>query len=271
MDEKRTAMLQEYYNKFCEENRFNSRHGQIEYRISLKYIRKYLSMLGKKPSDIKLIDIGAGTGRYSIPLAEEGIDVTAIDLSPNNVGILKKKSDKVKAYRGNALDLKKFKSGEYDACILFGPMYHLSSFEDKKKALLEAKRLVKSGGYIFVAYVMNEYAFLSYAIMEGHLEMAVADGSLDESFHVTDRDENLYSFVRLEDVDRINAECGLTRELVISPDGPANHMRLYVNRLTPEGFELFVKYQESVCERPDLLGASAHIVDILRSLPDCQK
>ena len=31
-------------------------------------------------SDIKILDIGAGTGRYSVPLSEEGYDVTAVEL-----------------------------------------------------------------------------------------------------------------------------------------------------------------------------------------------
>ncbi len=36
------TQLEEYYNKFNEEKRFDSRHGQVEYRVSMKYIRKYL-------------------------------------------------------------------------------------------------------------------------------------------------------------------------------------------------------------------------------------
>ena len=34
--------LEEYYNKFNEEKRLNSRHGQVEFRVSMKYIHKYL-------------------------------------------------------------------------------------------------------------------------------------------------------------------------------------------------------------------------------------
>ena len=35
------------------------------------------------------------------------------------------------------------KDNTYDITLLFGPMYHLISYEDKLKALNEAKRVVK--------------------------------------------------------------------------------------------------------------------------------
>ena len=94
--------IEKYYNKFNEEKRLDSRHGQVEYITSMKYIHKYLEQLGKKPEEIKLLDIGAGTGRYSVPLAEEGYDVTAVELVKHNLGRLKQKSDKVKAYQRDA-------------------------------------------------------------------------------------------------------------------------------------------------------------------------
>ena len=72
--------LEAYYNKFNEEKRLNSRHGQVEFCVSMKYIHDCLSMLGVEKENIKILDIGAGTGRYSIPLAEEGYDVTAVEL-----------------------------------------------------------------------------------------------------------------------------------------------------------------------------------------------
>lgn len=40
--------LEAYYNKFNEEKRLNSRHGQVEYRISMKYIHIYLDEAAKR-------------------------------------------------------------------------------------------------------------------------------------------------------------------------------------------------------------------------------
>ena len=54
--------LEEYYNKFNEDKRLNTRRGQVEFITNMKYIHKYL-----KEGD-KILDIGAGTGKYSLSL-----------------------------------------------------------------------------------------------------------------------------------------------------------------------------------------------------------
>ena len=79
--------LEKYYNKFNEDKRLTRRHGNVEFITSMKYIQKYL----EKIPDAKILDVGAGTGRYSIALAEEGYDVTAVELVKYNLGILKSK------------------------------------------------------------------------------------------------------------------------------------------------------------------------------------
>ena len=80
--------IEEYYNKFNEEKRLNSRHGQVEFVTSMRYIHKYLDIL-KEQSEPKILDIGAGTGRYSVPLALEGYDVSAVELVKHNLSRLK--------------------------------------------------------------------------------------------------------------------------------------------------------------------------------------
>ena len=279
--------LEQYYNKFNEEKRLNSRHGQVEFRLSMKYIHEviektmtdYISeqsasntsnnnqpnpVTTLRPKDIKILDIGAGTGRYSVALAEEGYDVTAVELVKYNLGILKKKNSSVKAMQGNALNLKKLISNTFDITLLFGPMYHLFGFEDKKKALLEAKRVTKPGGTILVAYCMNEYGVITYGFKERHVLECMEQGRFSDTFQTQSLPEHLYDYMRLENIDALNEACGLTRIKILSPDGPANYMRPFLNQLSDEEFEAFVQYQMAVCERPDLIGAGAHTLDILR-------
>ena len=82
-----TVELDKYYVKFCEDKRLTRRHGQVEYITSMKYIHEYL----EKMENPKILDVGAGTGRYSVQLANEGYDVTAIELVKHNLGTLKAK------------------------------------------------------------------------------------------------------------------------------------------------------------------------------------
>ena len=257
---KQMTELEKYYNKFNEDKRLLSRHGQVEYITSMKYIHEVLA----EYDEPKIIDIGAGTGRYSVALAEEGYDVTAVELVRYNLGILKQKGSSVKAYQGNAMNLKRFDDESFDVTLLFGPMYHLFSFEDKVKALSEAKRVTKTGGTVMVAYCMNEYCVLMYAFREGKLKECMDGGRLTEDFHSVSSEKDLYDYVRIEDIDSLNEAAGLSRVKIISPDGPTDYMRPIINAMDEDTFNEYIRYHLSVCERKDLIGAGAHTLDILR-------
>ena len=209
--------LEKYYNKFCEDKRLTRRHGQVEYITSMKYIHEYL----QDKKDKKIIDIGAGTGRYSVSLADEGYDVTAIELVNYNLGILKSKNSTVKAFRGNALDLSRFNENSFDMALVFGPMYHLFQFNDKVQVLNEAKRITKKDGYILVAYCMNEYSIITYAFKQNFAIQCLKDGKIDSNFHCICNKEDLYDYVRLEDIDKINKTAGPSVAIIFIRFNPA--------------------------------------------------
>jgi 2-polyprenyl-3-methyl-5-hydroxy-6-metoxy-1,4-benzoquinol methylase len=66
--------LENYYNSHDENSRLESRHGQVEFLTTMRYIERYLT------PGAKVIEIGAGTGRYSRAIADMGYPVEAVEL-----------------------------------------------------------------------------------------------------------------------------------------------------------------------------------------------
>lgn len=251
--------LIEYYNKFNEDKRLTRRHGKVEFIVTLKYIHDYLN----KMNNPKIIDIGAGTGKYSIELSNQGYDVTAIELVKHNLSYIKK-YDKIKSYQGNAIDLSRFKDETFDLTLLFGPMYHLIDENDKIKALNEAKRITKKDGIIMVAYIMNDYCILTHGFKDNNILNTIENKMIDDSFKCIKWDNNLYSVYRIEDIDKLNEKVNLNRIKIITPDGPANYMRNTLNKMSDKEFDKFIEYVLSISDRKDMIGSSAHTIDILK-------
>lgn len=251
--------LIEYYNKFNEDKRLTRRHGKVEFIVTLKYIHDYLN----KMNNPKIIDIGAGTGKYSIELSNQGYDVTAIELVKHNLSYIKK-YDKIKSYQGNAIDLSRFKDETFDLTLLFGPMYHLIDENDKIKALNEAKRITKKDGIIMVAYIMNDYCILTHGFKDNNILNAIENKMIDDNFKCIKWDNNLYSVYRIEDIDKLNEKVNLNRIKIITPDGPANYMRNTLNKMSDKEFNKFIEYVLSISDRKDMIGSSAHTIDILK-------
>ena len=225
----------------------------------MKYIHDFIPD-GKK---LKILDVGAGTGRYSIALSREGHNVTAVELVERNLKVLESKHEHVNCWPGNAMDLSFLEDDTFDITLLFGPMYHLMSEEEKLKAFLEARRVTKNGGHIFVAYVMNDYSVITYCFKQNKIKECIEKKSLTEDFHQIVTPDDLYSYLRLEDIDALNKKAGLKRVKIIAADGAADYMRRELNALDEESFNYFIQYHLANCERPELLGASSHVVDIL--------
>lgn len=257
--------LEKYYEKFHEENRLKTRHGIAEFSTSMHYIKKFAQKAAKNSSSaVKIADIGAGTGRYSVELCRAGFDVTAVELVKHNLEILRSKRENIKTWQGDARNLDFLDDETFDLTLLFGPLYHLHGDENKIRALNEAKRITKKGGFIFTAYVMNEYSVISYCFKEHKLAEVKKKGGIADDFHLICAEDDLYDYVRLEDIDRINEKADLRRELIFSPDGAADYMRRELNEMSQEEFSEFLKFQTAICEKKELLGAASHLVDVLK-------
>ena len=258
------TFLENFYYEYDEEGRLaNNRIGRVEYLTT----RRYLDSLITK--DSKIAEIGAGTGRYSVTLAKEGYDVTAVELVRHNLDILRCKldgSENIKTYQGNALDLSMLADNTYDVTLLLGPMYHLYSDDEKIKALKEAVRITKTGGYILVAYCMNEATVIQYVFGCNKLKEVMDFNMLTDDWKCISEPKDLFEMVRTEDIERINAAVSAQREKLVAADGASRYIREYLEEMDDETFEKWLSYHFATCERQDLIGATNHALDILRKI-----
>lgn len=250
--------IEKHYNKHPEDLRLLRRHGVVEFETTMHHLHQFLH-----PEDF-ILDIGAGTGRYTSALMAEGYKVKAVELVRRNIEVFLKREPGADVVQGDARDMPFLATGTADVTLLLGPLYHLFGDEEKLRALNEARRVTKPGGLIFVAYLMNEYSILSYCFDEDRIGDLRKRGVVDQNFHIQAQEGELYDYIRLEDIDRLNAKAGLERVTIFSPDGAADYMRTRLNQMSEETFALFVEYQKCISERPDLIGAGSHVVDVVR-------
>lgn len=254
--------LSSFYEQYDEDGRLTSRHGSVEYLTTMRYIHKYL-----KPG-MRILEIGAATGRYSHALAREGYAVDAVELLQHNIEIFKQNTaegESVTIMQGNAVDLSAFDDGTYDITLLLGPMYHLFTAEEQRKALSEAIRVTKRGGTVFAAYCMADASVLSYGFIRGEIHNIIEQCKVDtETFKTFSSPWDIFELYRKEDIDALRSKFDVAPLHLVASDGYTNHMREVVDAMDERMFELYLKYHFAVCERQDLLGYSHHTLDIFR-------
>ena len=108
--------------------------------------KKTTKIIAPRPG-MKILDLAAGTGSSSEPLAAAGADVIPADFSEGMLAAGRKARPHLPFTKADALNLP-FAAGEFDAAtISFG----LRNTQNTEKALAEMLRVVKSGGHLIVA------------------------------------------------------------------------------------------------------------------------
>ena len=265
MNEQDRLDIVSHYEGYDEDSRFDPRWCRIEYLTTLHYIRRYL-----QPGD-KVLEIGAGTGRYSLALAKEGYDVTSVELVPHNLDILRSKITEdmsIHTMEGNALDLSVLPDETFDMTLLLGPMYHLFSDEDKRRALSEALRVTKRGGIVMVAYCIIDGSLINYVFRQGLYHEMVEKGSLDpETLQIHgEKGGFLFEHIRKPDIDRLMNGFSVQRLHYVATDGIASFLERDLDAMDEEMWQAVMRYQLIVCEREDMVGATDHSLDIMRKI-----
>ncbi len=252
-------ILNDFYNDYDEENRLiRDKAHMVEYITTTTYIEKYL-----KKGD-RILEVGAGTGRYSINYAKKGIKVDSVELINKNLNILRSKITDdmdINAIQGNCTDLSMYEDNTFDITLVLGPLYHLFDEKEINQAILETIRVTKENGKIFFAYITDDSVVLSYGIRKRNMKRLKE--ICGENWNPPKIVEEIFSSYKVNDFDKMMEKYNVRKLETVASEGIAQNMQDYINALDDEEFNLFIDYHLKNCTRKDLIGYSAHILEIV--------
>ncbi len=251
--EDETEQIQKTYELFNENTRLNrSKAARVEFLTTVKYIERYL-----KQGD-KLLDVGAGAGEYSIYFARKGYEVSALELTDSNIKAFRSKlteDDRIDLVQGNAVDLSRYADESFDVVLVFGPLYHLHKEEDRRRCIEEAKRVCKKDGKLFFAFISNDMVFLTELSYD---EKYFLNGDYDhESFKLNDFP---FVFFTVDKARKMLEDNGIKIEHAIASDGASELMAERINAMDDESYKQYLRYHYYICEKPEMLGMSNHLL-----------
>jgi SAM-dependent methyltransferase len=125
-----------------------------------------------RPGD-RVLDAGAGPGRFTIEMLRLGAHVTALDISQGQLELLQARVPDVEAVVGDITDLSRFPDDSFDATVCFGgPLSYVA--DRAERAMAELARVTRSGGHVLVSVMGLAGAVIHFAPII--VELARRDG-----------------------------------------------------------------------------------------------
>ena len=257
----------ESYENYREEDRLSTNNARkIEFLTTVRALDELI--VGKK----KILDCAAETGVYAFYLADRGHDVTATDITPRHIDViretLKDKPYEIDARVLDATDMSVFEDETFDVVLNMGPFYHLINEEDRKKCLQESLRVLKKDGLLITAYIPRYYVFQYVAMSNDYFLDVKLAKQLTETGILRHDDEKCYwtdtYYATDEEMENLYREYGIEVIDHFSQDGATPHFSKKVDGWSEEQFKVWCDYHYSICRQKSLLGASNHAVIVGR-------
>ncbi len=268
MSQSLDADITRYYDQGKERDRLTRGENRLEHFRTQELLTRYLP---NAPATI--YDIGGGAGVYALWLAGQGYDVHLLDAMPLHIEQALEAATQLNvalkdAVIGDARHLP-YKDSSADAVLLLGPLYHLTEREDRLQALREAKRVLKSGGFIFAAAINRFASTLDGLFNEyyGDPELIkVNDRTLQDGLHFSPEGKAFFTTSFFHHSDELRQEildAGFELETLIGIEGVGwllqNFDAMWDDPIKREWILHVVRKLEN---EETLLGASSHLMAI---------
>lgn len=271
-EKKPNERMVRYYGDADEASRLASGWFQLERERTRELILRHLP-----PAPAKVVDAGGGAGVYACWLASRGYQVHLIDPVPKHVEQARVASAKQPDHRlasaevGDARSLR-FTDNSADAVLLLGPLYHLVDRDQRLACLREARRVVRSGGFVWGAGI-SHFASLLDSLSHGFFDdpefASIVEGDLDSGRHRNPTSNPIYFtdayLHRPGELSREFLAAGFQVVEVLAIEGPGWLARDF-DRLwnDPQQRERLLATVRKVEREPSILGATSHFMVIGR-------
>lgn len=129
--------------------------GEVPYysKASLRPVEK--AILSNLPNGSKILDLGCGSGRFSVGAAELGFNVTGVDITPEAVQAAKNRAKNSNITSVNFLvgDMTELPLEDEKFDYVFCPRFSINAvatIDKRRQAIKEMTRVAKSNGLVFV-------------------------------------------------------------------------------------------------------------------------
>lgn len=255
------SFIEEYYERYDEDGRLEKKHQKIEFLTTIRYVEKYLS------KDSRILEVGAGTGRYSLYFSRKGYQVDSVELVEHNINIFKSKlneDDTVNIMQGNALDLDMYVDNTFDTVMVLGPMYHMYTKEDKLKVISEALRVLKPGGILHISYISHDAVIVNWGLQGGKLLEGNELNMFTEDYRCISTPKDLFAMMDVKEIKDLMSRFKTEQLHIVGTDGIAPWFRDLFTDMSDDFYNEWLRYHFMHCEREDLIGYSNHVLYITR-------
>ena len=164
------------------------------------------------------------------------------------------------------------KDDAYDLVLLMGPIYSLKDFNERKQACKEALRIAKPGAPVFIAFCLQDAPLIHEIFMSEDPAGEITTIGYDrEKALVTDNTGSsriLDTMMAVDElIDAVCLENNADKVCRFSQDGISQIISRSVNSMNEESYKEWIQYLIATAERPDLMGFSDHIVQLLEKKP----
>ncbi len=215
-----------------------------------------------RPGD-RVLDAGSGPGRFTSELLRLGAQVTALDISPGQLELLRARVPDIDAVVGDIADLSRFQADAFDVTVCFGGP--LSYVVDRAElAVAELARVTRPGGHVLVSVMGLAGAVIHYAPIlvdlarrDGpgkSLEVA-RTGLLPEGDGYGHLPMRMYLWNEVEDLLAPHGEV---------VDGAAAGVLPHVDVSEPEIRALLEELEQKLAPDPGSRSCGEHIIGVLR-------